>query len=115
MAAAGVDASNTAPGTVVLLPLDPDASATALRAGLQEHLGIGSLAVIVADTAGRPWREGVLDIAIGAAGVDVLEDLRGRRDTHDQPLTVTSMPRPTRWLPPLSWRDPERQGCRWPS
>src|SRR5205807_816343 len=76
MAAAGVDASNTAPGTVLLLPEDPDASARRLRAGLREALGV-DVAVVLTDTVGRPWRKGVTDIAIGAAGVHIVDDLRG--------------------------------------
>jgi len=88
MAAAGVDASNTPAGTVLLLPVDPDASARALRAGVSRELGV-RLAVIVSDTAGRAWREGVTDVAIGAAGLRVLDDLRGTPDTFGRPLTAT--------------------------
>jgi coenzyme F420-0:L-glutamate ligase/coenzyme F420-1:gamma-L-glutamate ligase len=88
MAAAGVDASNTPPGTVLLLPEDPDASARRLRDGLRETLGV-LVGVVVTDTFGRPWREGLTDVAVGAAGVRVLEDLRGGVDTHGNPLGVT--------------------------
>jgi coenzyme F420-0:L-glutamate ligase / coenzyme F420-1:gamma-L-glutamate ligase len=88
MAAAGVDASNTPEGMVLLLPVDPDASARRLRAGLSAALGV-RLGVIVSDTAGRPWRDGLTDIAIGAAGVRVLEDLRGQVDTFGRPLQMT--------------------------
>ncbi|GAA1192726.1 coenzyme F420-0:L-glutamate ligase [Kitasatospora gansuensis] len=88
MAAAGVDASNTAPGTVLLLPLDPDASARALRAGLQQLTG-RRLAVLVTDTFGRPWRNGLTDVAIGAAGLAVLDDHRGRQDSHGNELALT--------------------------
>ncbi len=88
MAAAGVDASNTPDGTVLLLPLDPDASARTIRAGLQRRLGV-RIGVVVTDTAGRPWRQGVTDLAIGAAGVVVLDDLRGERDAHGHLLTAT--------------------------
>lgn len=88
MAAAGVDASNTAPGTVLLLPADPDASARALRARLYELTG-RRVAVLVTDTFGRPWRSGLTDVAIGAAGLDVLEDHRGRADSHGNELAVT--------------------------
>ncbi|MGW4240634.1 coenzyme F420-0:L-glutamate ligase [Streptomyces sp. NPDC004749] len=88
MAAAGVDASNTAPGTVLLLPEDPDASARAIRAGLREALGV-DVGVIVTDTFGRPWRNGLTDVAIGAAGVRVLADLRGGTDAHGNPLSAT--------------------------
>ena len=88
MAAAGVDASNTPDGTVLLLPVDPDASARALRAGLQARLGV-RLGVLVTDTAGRAWREGLTDITIGAAGVRVLDDLRGTTDTFGRTLEMT--------------------------
>ncbi|MFF2146876.1 coenzyme F420-0:L-glutamate ligase [Kitasatospora sp. NPDC058190] len=88
MAAAGVDASNTAPGTVLLLPEDPDASARALRARLQRLTG-RRLAVLVTDTFGRPWRNGLTDVAIGAAGLSVLEDHRGRTDSHGNELVLT--------------------------
>ncbi|MGW1075840.1 coenzyme F420-0:L-glutamate ligase [Streptomyces sp. NPDC002537] len=88
MAAAGVDASNTEAGTVLLLPEDPDASARALRAGLRETLGV-DVGVVVTDTSGRPWRAGLTDIAIGAAGVRVLDDLRGGVDASGNPLNVT--------------------------
>jgi len=89
MAAAGVDASNTPEGTVLLLPEDPDASARALRTALRGRFGIDRLGVVVTDTAGRPWRDGLTDIAIGAAGVAVVDDLRGGADAHGRPLTVT--------------------------
>lgn len=88
MAAAGVDASNTEAGTVLLLPEDPDASAAAIRAGLRELLSV-DVGVIVTDTFGRPWRTGLTDVAIGAAGVRVLDDLRGGADAHGNPLSAT--------------------------
>ncbi|MFE9220369.1 coenzyme F420-0:L-glutamate ligase [Streptomyces lavendulae] len=88
MAAAGVDASNTTPGTVLLLPEDPDASAARIRAGLRELLSV-DVGVIVTDTFGRPWRSGLTDVAIGAAGVRVLDDLRGGTDAHGNPLSAT--------------------------
>ncbi|WP_078850193.1 coenzyme F420-0:L-glutamate ligase [Streptomyces sp. NRRL F-5126] len=88
MAAAGVDASNTPAGTVLLLPEDPDASARAIRAGLREALGV-DVGVIVTDTFGRPWRNGLTDVAIGAAGVRVLDDLRGQRDAHGNLMSAT--------------------------
>ena len=88
LAAAGVDASNTAPGTVVLLPLDPDASARSLRSGLLQRLGV-EVAVVVTDTAGRPWRNGLVDIAIGVAGMRAVDDLRGQADSHGNVLDVT--------------------------
>lgn len=88
MAAAGVDASNTPGGTVLLLPEDPDASARALRARLRALTGV-EVAVVVTDTAGRAWRDGLVDIAIGVAGLRVLDDLRGSRDTHGHVLVST--------------------------
>ncbi|MFB0618401.1 coenzyme F420-0:L-glutamate ligase [Streptomyces sp. AGS-58] len=88
MAAAGVDASNTPAGTVLLLPEDPDASARAIRAGLRDTLGV-DVGVVVTDTFGRPWRAGLTDVAIGAAGVRVLDDLRGGTDAHGNPLNST--------------------------
>ncbi|MGW1216881.1 coenzyme F420-0:L-glutamate ligase [Streptomyces sp. NPDC002499] len=88
MAAAGVDASNTPAGTVLLLPEDPDASARAIRDGLRDALGV-NVGVLVTDTFGRPWRSGLTDVAIGAAGVRVVDDLRGGTDTHGNPLSAT--------------------------
>ena len=88
MAAAGVDASNTPSGTVLLLPEDPDASARGLRKRLRELTG-ARIAVLVTDTFGRPWRNGLTDVAIGAAGLDVLEDHRGRTDSHGNELALT--------------------------
>jgi coenzyme F420-0:L-glutamate ligase/coenzyme F420-1:gamma-L-glutamate ligase len=88
MAAAGVDASNTPEGTVLLLPRDPDESARELRAALCERFGV-RMAVVVTDTVGRPWRGGLVDIAVGSAGLHVLDDLRGATDAHGRELTVT--------------------------
>ncbi|MUL39932.1 coenzyme F420-0:L-glutamate ligase [Streptomonospora sp. PA3] len=88
MAAAGVDASNVEPGRVLLLPEDPDASARALRAGLRERLGVRT-AVLVSDTFGRPWRVGQTDVAIGAAGIGALRDLRGGTDSYGNVLEST--------------------------
>ncbi|MFC9247216.1 coenzyme F420-0:L-glutamate ligase [Streptomyces sp. NPDC057136] len=88
MAAAGVDASNTPAGTVLLLPEDPDASARVIRDGLRDTLGV-SVGVLVTDTFGRPWRNGLTDVAIGAAGVRVLDDLRGGTDAFGNPLSAT--------------------------
>ncbi|MEU1914019.1 coenzyme F420-0:L-glutamate ligase [Streptomyces massasporeus] len=88
MAAAGVDASNTPSGTVLLLPEDPDASARAVRDGLRDALGV-DVGVVVTDTFGRPWRAGLTDVAIGAAGVRVLDDLRGGTDAYGNPLSAT--------------------------
>ncbi|GIH22061.1 coenzyme F420:L-glutamate ligase [Acrocarpospora phusangensis] len=88
MAAAGVDASNTAAGTILLLPEDADASARRIRAGIRERLGC-DVGVIVSDTFGRPWRHGLTDLAIGAAGVRPLEDFRGLTDPYGNPLSAT--------------------------
>jgi coenzyme F420-0:L-glutamate ligase/coenzyme F420-1:gamma-L-glutamate ligase len=89
MAAAGVDASNVRAGYVVLLPVDPDASARGLRRRLHELTG-RVVGVVVTDTAGRAWREGQIDIAVGAAGVQVSESFAGRTDAHGNPLVVTA-------------------------
>ncbi len=88
LAAAGVDESNTAPGTVVLLPTDPDESARRLRKALQARTGL-TVGVIVTDTMGRPWRAGQTDNAIGAAGVTPVRDYRGQADTFGNILEVT--------------------------
>ncbi len=88
LAAAGVDESNTAPGTVVLLPEDPDESARRLRKALHHRTG-RTLGVIVTDTMGRPWRAGQTDNAIGAAGVLPVLDYRGGADTFGNILEVT--------------------------
>ena len=88
LAAAGVDSSNTAPGTVVLLPEDPDGSARRLRKALGERRGV-SLGVVITDTMGRPWRMGQTDTAIGAAGIIPLRDHRGQPDTFGNTMEVT--------------------------
>ena len=95
MAAAGVDASNTGDGSIVLiLPGDPDAVAREIREGVQsgwaarsgDHIRVG---VVLSDTAGRPWRIGQTDFALGAAGIHVIEDLRGSGDADGRALSVT--------------------------
>ena len=88
LAAAGIDASNTEPGTIVLLPVDPDASARALRTGIGADAG-PNVAVVVSDTLGRPWRNGQTDMAIGAAGIEVLQRLGGTPDGYGNHLEVT--------------------------
>lgn len=88
LAAAGVDASNVETGTVALLPEDPDGSARWLRAALRDRLG-ASVGVVITDTAGRPWRDGLVDFAVGAAGVTAREDLRGHTDGYGNELGVT--------------------------
>jgi coenzyme F420-0:L-glutamate ligase/coenzyme F420-1:gamma-L-glutamate ligase len=88
-ASAGVDASNAkGPGTVILLPLDPDVSAAALRERLTELTGIAP-GVIVSDSFGRAWRQGTTDVALGVAGLAALRDLRGSRDSLGYELRST--------------------------
>jgi coenzyme F420-0:L-glutamate ligase / coenzyme F420-1:gamma-L-glutamate ligase len=92
MANAGVDHSNVAPADgidrALLLPLDPDASAAAIRAQLEARTG-RSLAVIVSDSFGRPWRRGTVGVAIGSAGLPALIDMRGQPDLFGRTLEVT--------------------------
>jgi coenzyme F420-0:L-glutamate ligase/coenzyme F420-1:gamma-L-glutamate ligase len=85
---AGVDASNAPVGALVLLPVDPDASARALRARLRELTGVAP-AIVVADSFGRAWRIGQCDVAIGIAGLAPAEDWRGARDGGGRPLEAT--------------------------
>lgn len=88
-ASAGVDASNSPePGMLVLLPVDPDASAARLRNELRDRSG-RDVSVIVTDSFGRPWRQGTTDVAIGAAGVEVLQDLAGEHDPIGYELHAT--------------------------
>ena len=77
------------PGHVVLLPRDPDATARALRERVHEDTGT-NVAVVVTDTAGRAWRTGQTDLAIGVAGLDPLDDHAGRTDSYGNPLAVTA-------------------------
>ena len=88
-AAAGVDASNTPEGTVLLLPVDPDDSAARLRGALESRFGV-RIGVIITDTLGRAWREGQTDAAIGGSGVRLIDDLRGTHDTQGRVLDVTA-------------------------
>ena len=91
MAAAGVDASNTGGREdVLLLPADPDAEAFRLRQALLAATRLKRLGVVLSDTAGRPWRSGQTDFALGASGVQVLDDLRGGFDADGRPLAVTA-------------------------
>lgn len=90
LAAAGIDASNTEPGTIVLLPEDPDSSAASLRTRLQQELGVAPIGVVVTDTLGRAWRQGQTDAAIGVAGLAPIVDLAGAADTHGAELRVTA-------------------------
>ena len=88
-ASAGVDASNAPePDTLVLLPLDPDASADGIRRTLRERTG-HDVGVIVSDSFGRAWRTGIVDVAIGVAGLRPLEDWRGRVDANGYELRAT--------------------------
>lgn len=89
MAAAGIDASNIAPGMLVLLPLDPDASARLLREALLASTGF-NVAVLISDTAGRAWRHGQTDIAIGAAGIEPMVSFEGHTDAYGNELAVTA-------------------------
>jgi len=99
MAAAGVDASNTGAADhanhpdhaelVLLLPRDPDEVCRGLLAALRSASGVARLGLVLSDTAGRPWRAGQVDFALGAAGVVVAEDLRGGTDADGRELTVT--------------------------
>jgi coenzyme F420-0:L-glutamate ligase/coenzyme F420-1:gamma-L-glutamate ligase len=90
LAAAGVDASNVRPDEVALLPLEPDASASRLRMGLHELTG-RTVAVVISDTLGRPWRNGQTDCAIGSSGLAPVRDARGTTDSHGHVLEVTEI------------------------
>ena len=85
---AGVDASNVPAGVVTLLPQDPDRSAAKMREALEQAFGV-PLGVIVADTVGRPWREGIVNIALGVAGLSPFLDYRGQRDSFGKPLETS--------------------------
>ena len=87
---AGVDASNVPEGFVTLLPEDPDASAERIRAALSAASGVRvAVAVVITDTFGRPWREGLVNVAIGCAGLPAIVDLRGREDASGRVLEAT--------------------------
>lgn len=88
MAAAGLDMSNVPEGFALKLPEDPDRSARALCEGLRARFGV-RLGIVVTDTVGRPWRVGQTDLAIGAAGLQLTDDLRGANDANGRPLHVT--------------------------
>ncbi len=87
---AGVDRSNVPDGEAVLLPIDPDRSAHGIRRKLEEATG-ASLAVVISDTFGRPWRRGLTDVAIGVSGIDPILDLRGTTDAQGRVLSVTEV------------------------
>ena len=90
-ASAGVDASNTPEeGTLVLLPVDADASAAQLRDGIRERTG-RDVGVVISDSFGRPWRQGTIDVAIGVAGIPALLDLRGTKDARGHELRSTQI------------------------
>lgn len=85
---AGVDVSNVPGGTALLLPEDPDRSARTLQEQLARAFGV-HVAVIISDTFGRPWREGLVNVALGVAGMMPLVDYRGQRDAHGKMLQAT--------------------------
>ncbi|HLE38165.1 MAG TPA: coenzyme F420-0:L-glutamate ligase [Acidimicrobiia bacterium] len=87
---AGVDRSNAAPGTAVLLPHDPDRSAHGIRMALRAATGV-DLVVVISDTFGRPWRRGLTDVAIGLSGMEAILDLKGTRDAGGRELQVTEV------------------------
>jgi coenzyme F420-0:L-glutamate ligase / coenzyme F420-1:gamma-L-glutamate ligase len=87
---AGVDRSNAGPGRAILLPEDPDRSANRIRLRLQHRFGV-SIGVIVTDTFGRAWRRGLVDVAIGVAGMEPIDDLRGQTDTFGKVLEVSEV------------------------
>ncbi|MGB9357619.1 MAG: coenzyme F420-0:L-glutamate ligase [Acidimicrobiia bacterium] len=87
---AGVDRSNVADGYAVLLPIDPDRSAHRLRMRLERATGT-EIAVVVTDTFGRPWRRGLVDVAIGVSGLPAIIDLRGQPDATDRLMSVTEI------------------------
>jgi coenzyme F420-0:L-glutamate ligase/coenzyme F420-1:gamma-L-glutamate ligase len=87
---AGIDRSNAEPGTMILLPEDPDRSAHRIRVRLERRFGV-DMPVIISDTFGRPWRRGLTDIAIGVSGLDAIVDLRGTRDWLGRELEVTEI------------------------
>jgi coenzyme F420-0:L-glutamate ligase/coenzyme F420-1:gamma-L-glutamate ligase len=89
MAAAGIDGSNVEPGTYLPLPPDPDSSARTIRAAVRDLTG-KRIAVVISDTAGRAWRTGQTDMAIGCAGLVPLDPFAGRQDTYGNPLIVTA-------------------------
>ncbi len=90
MAAGGIDESNIDRDHLVLLPKDPDASARSLRAELRERFGL-DVVIIVSDTMGRPWRNGLTDVALGVAGMEPITDYRGEHDAYGNELHITQM------------------------
>ncbi|MBE1484869.1 coenzyme F420-0:L-glutamate ligase [Plantactinospora soyae] len=90
MASAGIDASNVDRSRLVLLPKDPDASARGLRAAIREQHG-ADVVVIISDTMGRPWRNGLTDVALGVAGMPAVRDHRGEVDPYGNRMSITQM------------------------
>ncbi|MBV1849516.1 coenzyme F420-0:L-glutamate ligase [Catellatospora sp. NEAU-YM18] len=90
LASAGIDASNVDRSQLVLLPIDPDRSARELRTVMRERYGL-DVAVIISDTMGRPWRNGLTDVALGCAGIPPLRDHRGETDPYGNELHITQM------------------------
>lgn len=90
MASAGIDNSNVDRSQLVLLPKDPDQSASDLRTGLRERYGL-DVAIIISDTMGRPWRNGLTDVALGCSGIAPIRDHRGEIDPHGNELHLTQM------------------------
>ena len=90
MAAGGIDESNVDRDHLVLLPKDPDASARSLRSDLRTRYGL-DVVIIISDTMGRPWRNGLTDVALGVAGLDPLRDYRGEHDAYGNELSITQM------------------------
>jgi coenzyme F420-0:L-glutamate ligase/coenzyme F420-1:gamma-L-glutamate ligase len=87
---AGVDVSNVDDGQAALLPADPDRSARHIRAGIRARAGV-DVAIVISDTFGRAWRNGLTDVALGVAGIGPLLDLRGKPDQRGRPLQVTEV------------------------
>ncbi len=87
---AGIDRSNAAPGTMILLPDDPDRSAHRIRIRLRQHFSV-DVPVIISDTFGRPWRKGLTDVAIGLSGIEAILDLKGTSDWSGHELEVTEV------------------------
>lgn len=87
---AGVDRSNAGTARAVLLPEDPDRSANRVRLRLQHRFGV-DIAVVVTDTFGRAWRRGLVDVAIGVAGMEAIDDMRGQTDTFGKVLEVSEV------------------------
>jgi len=87
---AGIDRSNAEPGTLILLPDDPDRSAHRIRVRVERRFGI-DIPVIISDTFGRPWRKGLTDVAIGVSGLETVVDLRGSLDWTGRELEVTEI------------------------